>query len=208
MGNKRVFAETRMFYYRRRLKIVEGILWIFGILLFISLVLAYIFILRKSEAAPILFIRQVTAHISENIVSLSLLGILYTALIGGLFFIIMPMEVFFARFAATDHNFLLVLVIYLAGTMAAYIIDYYIGMKLTTVSKKIISPRKFYKTKGKINKYGPAAIFLFNVLPLPSQVLSAILGVFKYNKTRFLVFVLLGQFVKCTAIGLGVYYFL
>ena len=208
MGQKRVFAETRMFYYHRRLKIAEGLLWIFGILFFASLVIAYFFILRKSEAAPIIFINQIASHISANIVASSLMGILYTALIGGLFFILMPMEVLFARFAASDHNFLIILVIYLAGIMIAYIIDYYLGMKLTTVSKKLISPRKFYKIKGKINKYGSAAVFIFNVLPFPSQILSAILGVFKYNKTRFLVFVFLGQFVKCTAIGLGVYYFL
>jgi membrane protein YqaA with SNARE-associated domain len=76
-------------------------------------------------------------------------------------------------------------------------------MKLAGVSKKIITSKKFYKIKGLINIYGAGAIFVINALPLPSQPLAAILGVFKYNKTKFYLFFLLGQFVKYGAITLG-----
>ena len=72
---------------------------------------------------------------------------------------------------------------------------------------KLISPKKFYKLKGLLNKWGSLAVLLFNATPLPSQHLSVILGVFRYNKTRFYVFVFLGQLIKYLYITAG-YYFL
>ena len=67
--------------------------------------------------------------------------------------------------------------------------------------------KKFYKTKGILNRYGSLAVFSFNALPLPSQLLSVILGVFRYNKTRFYVFFLSGQAVKLAGITIIYYFF-
>jgi membrane protein YqaA with SNARE-associated domain len=204
---KKVFAETRMFYYHRRMKIAEGLLWIFGGVVFASLLVSF-FVLRNSDISWVIFLRDVVGHITYHISGSSLLGVLYTSMIGGLFFIFMPLEVFFARFLAAGQPFLIVLIVYLFGLTLAFTANYYIGMKLSAVSKKIITPKKFYKIKGKINKYGGITIFVFNVTPLPAQILAAILGVFKYNKTRFYVYFLAGQAVKCVAISLGIYYIL
>ncbi len=204
---KRVFAETRMFYYHRRLKIFEGFVWIFGGIVFASLLTSF-FVLRNSEISWIIFLKDVAAHITSQISGSSLLGVLYTSMIGGLFFIFLPIEVFFGRFVASGQPFIAVLAIYLLGITMAFTANYYIGMKFTSVSKKLITPKKFYKFKGKVNKYGGITVFVFNAAPLPSQVLAVILGVFKYNKTRFYVYVLAGQIVKCTSIWAGVYYFL
>ena len=96
--------------------------------------------------------------------------------------------------------------IYLFGLVLSYTINYYLGMRLANLVQKAITPKKFYKIKGIINKYGVGAIFVFNVLPLPSQPLSAILGVFKYNKTKFYVFFVLGQLIKYSAIIIGAHY--
>jgi len=204
---KRVFAETRMFYYRRRLKILEGLIWILGGIVFASLIVSF-FILRNSDISWIIFLREVVGHITSHIAGGSLLGVLYSSMIGGLFFIFFTFEVLFARFASLDQPFLLVMGIYLLGLAISFTANYYIGMKLSTVSKKIITPKKFYKLKGLLNKYGGITIFVFNATPLPSQILATLLGVFKYNKIRFYVYFLIGQTVKCSAIGLGVYYFL
>lgn len=204
---KRVFSETRMFNYHRRMNIASGLLWVFGILVFFSLVLSYFLVLRNSDSPGIILFRNIISHIMSNISGSTLMGILYTSLIGGLFFIFLPMEVLFTRFISSGRPFITVLALYLLGLSIAYTANYFIGAKLANISKKVITPRKFYAIKGKVNKYGAATIFIFNALPLPSQLLAAILGVFKYNKTRFYVFFLLGQLVKCSAIAGGVYYF-
>ncbi|MBW2982542.1 VTT domain-containing protein, partial [Candidatus Woesearchaeota archaeon] len=135
------------------------------------------------------------------------LGILYTTLIGGLFFVTIPLELLFIKFLKAGHFFLLVISFYLLGLLVSFTINYYIGLKLSGLSKKIISPKKFYKTKGVLNRYGSWAIFAFNVLPLPAQPLAVILGVFRYNKTRFYALFILGQLIKYTAMSIFIIYF-
>lgn len=207
MRSKRVFSETRMFNYHRRMKIASGLLLIFGIVVFLSLVLSYV-ALRKSDLAGIVALNRITGHIMSNIIGSTLLGVFYSSLIGGLFFIFMPLELLFTRFLKSGHLLIAVLVLYLSGITVSYTINYFIGSKLSRISKKLISQRRFYSIKGKINRYGAVAIYVFNALPLPSQILAAILGVFKYNKTRFYVFFLLGQITKCIVLTIAVMYVL
>jgi membrane protein YqaA with SNARE-associated domain len=135
-----------------------------------------------------------------------LLGAFYTSLFGGLFFVFLPMEAVYIRYLKSGFSPFLIILVYVGGFLFSYTANYYIGLKLNNVSKKIISPKKFYKIKGIINRYGAWAIFGFNVLPLPSQPLSTILGVFRYNKKRFYLFFLLGQLIKYTAITVAYIY--
>ena len=114
------------------------------------------------------------------------------------------MEAVFLTFLKAGYSPFILVGIYVFGMIIAYTINYYLGMRLATITQKTITPQKFYKIKGIINKYGVLAIFLFNVLPLPSQPLSAILGVFKYNKAKFYTFFILGQITKYTIIVIAV----
>ena len=57
-----------------------------------------------------------------------------------------------------------------------------------------------------MNKYGATVIFGFNALPMPSQPLAAILGVVKYNKTRFYVLFITGQLAKYIVIAISLAY--
>ena len=207
MGANKVFSDTRMFSYNWKKKIAFGIAVIFGALVIASFILSYFLVLNKIDSRAVQIFQSVTGHVMSHISSSTTLGIIYISLIGGLFFIFMPMEVFIARFITAGNPFIVVLVLYLGGVFVSYSIDYFIGLKLSRLSKKLISPRKFYSIKGKLNRYGSWAIFVFNVLPLPSQILSAILGVFRYNKTKFYVFFMSGQLVKCIAIWAGIYIF-
>ena len=206
MSGKRVFADTRMFSYHRRMKIASGIVWVLAIASLVSLVLSYFLLLRNTDIPGVALAGRIISHIASNVSESTLLGVFYLPLIGGLFFILTPLEYFFGKFLASGHGVVLLFVVYLAGLSLSYSLNYLIGFKLSRLAKKLISPRKFYSTKGYINKYGAAAIFLFNATPLPSQLLAAILGVFKYNRTRFYVFFLLGQIVKLAVITLGIYY--
>jgi membrane protein YqaA with SNARE-associated domain len=206
-SGKNSFNENRIFPYNKGRKIAFGMSLILFIAAIVSLVLVYIFVLRGSQLGFIVAIEKFWAGIARNIAQSTLLGVLYTALIGGLFFVVMPVEILFARFLAAENPFLAVLLIYLSGLAVAYTVNYFIGWRLSGVAKKLIAPRKFYKLKGTLNRYGAIAIYIFNAVPLPSQPLAAILGVFRYNKTRFYVFFLLGQLTKCSLIALWVYYF-
>ena len=116
--------------------------------------------------------------------------------------------------AGTFILFSVISLIVAFASFVAFLIFYFVKkqkktnvLKLSGISKKLISPKKFYRLKGLTNKYGALTIFFFNALPLPSQLLSVILGVFRYNKTRFYVFFLFGQIVKYAAISVIYYFF-
>ncbi len=204
---KNSFNENRIFTYNKARKIAFGTSLILGVFLILSFVLVYIFVLRGSQFGFIIFLENIWAGIAGNIAGSTLLGVFYTTLIGGLFFIFMPLEIMFARFLGAGNPFVIVLLLFLLGLVISYTVNYLVGWRLSGISKKLITPRKFYKIKSIINRHGAVAIYAINALPLPSQPLAAILGVFRYNKTRFYVFFLLGQLTKYIVIGFGLYYF-
>ena len=196
MKNKSLsFRENKIFSYGKWNKIGFGIFIIFLMISVILLIASYFF-QRDSNIFIFKSINGIINHVSLHIWNAHPLGILYTTSIGGLFFISIPIEVLYFKFLKAGHPFLIITALYLLGLLFSFSINYLIGFKLSGFSKKVISPKKFYKLKGFTNKYGAWAVFLFNALPLPSQQLSVILGVFRYNKARFYIFFLLGQFVK------------
>ena len=108
--------------------------------------------------------------------------------------------------ALGNNNPYLVLCIFIFGIIISYSLDYLIGMKLSRISKKLISPKKFYNVKSYINRFGNIAILIANGVPfLPSQQVTFILGVFRYNKLRLFVLTVGGQILKALTL-MGVYF--
>jgi membrane protein YqaA with SNARE-associated domain len=200
------FKETKIFSYNRLDKAVFGIAVILAAA-FIFLLIATYFFLKDSDILVFRIMNTIISHISTQIAGSSILGILYTTLVGGLFFISIPLEVVFVKFLKAGHPYLIIMIPWFLGLAASFTVDYYIGYKLSGLSKRLISPKKFYKLKGLINRYGALAVLFFNATPLPSQLLTVILGVFRYNKTRFYIFFLAGQAAKYGVISIIYYLF-
>lgn len=203
---KRIFESNQIFSYNLARKRLYLFITAIIILALLSIIVLYFSVLRNSDFIIIKFLKIGVNHILAQIKTATLLGAFYTSLLGGLFFVIIPMEGAFYLLLKGGYSPIILTGLYVLGLIIAYTANYYIGMNISGLAKKIITPKKFYKIKGIINKYGTLAIFFFNVLPLPSQPLSAILGVFKYNKTRFYVFTILGQVIKYSAISIGYFY--
>jgi membrane protein YqaA with SNARE-associated domain len=199
------FTKESMFSYNLKRKRISSVAMIAGIILVMLFIVYYAFFLRSSDNLLVNAINLISGHIWSQVTGLTLLGALYITLIGGLFFVFMPIEAWFIAFIGS-HNPLLIVALFILGFLVSYSINYYIGRKLNKTSKAMIGPRKFYKIKALINKRGGLAIFAFNALPLPSQPLSAILGVFRYNKTRFYLYFLLGQLTKYIVISVAYIY--
>lgn len=200
------FKEDKIFLYEKWAKIGFGIFMIFAGALFVSLIVSYFF-LKDSDITFFRIMNSFISHIIVNMSASSVAGMFYTTFFGGLFFITIPIEVFFVKYLGAGYAFYNVILVYFLGIAFSYTVDYLIGLKLSGLSKKLISPKKFYKLKGLLNKWGSLAVLFFNATPLPSQHLSVILGVFRYNKTRFYVFVFLGQLIKYLYITAGYYFF-
>ena len=107
----------------------------------------------------------------------------------------MQYELFFYQ-GLESNPLALVLIIFMAGIWISYSINYFIGSRLTELAKKVIKLKRFYKIKAFVNRHGVVAVYILNVLPVVSQPTSMLLGVFKYNKLRFYIFMSLGQMTK------------
>ncbi|MBW2996551.1 VTT domain-containing protein [Candidatus Woesearchaeota archaeon] len=189
------FGESKIFKYNRFYKTSFGAGVIIAGSFLVLLIISFLF-LKDSNLWLFKNLNLLITHFTKHIAGASLLGALYTTMIGGLFFLSVPIELLFIKFFNSGKPVMIILLFYFIGLFISYSINYFIGLKLSGVSKKLISPKKFYKLKGILNKYGALAVFVFNAVPLPSQIFAAILGVFRYNKTRFYVFFLLGQLTK------------
>lgn len=202
-----IFREDKIFSYDRLGKVVFSLSVIILAAFFILLAVSYFF-LKGSDIFIFKLMNAIINHFTFNLSKSTLLGIFYTNAVGGLFFITIPSEVFYIDSLDSGHSLFIILVLNFIGLIISYSLNYLIGLKLSGLSKKLISPKKFYQTKGTLNKYGSFAVFFFNAVPiLPSQALSVILGAFRYNKTRFYIFFLLGQIVKYIVITVPYYYF-
>jgi membrane protein YqaA with SNARE-associated domain len=207
------FNQTSAFTYNHKQKVLGTLIWFAGIALITAAIISYIQFFKDTDILLFKLIEHAANHVSRNMdlplmTNSTLLGVFYSSLIGGLFFVFMSMEALFINLLRTSHPAYLVMAVYLLGILSSYTANYFIGMRLSNFAKKAVSPQKFYKIKGLINKYGALAIFILNVGPLPSQPLSAILGAVKYNKIRFYVYSMAGQIVKYGVITLGLQYFL
>ena len=208
MANKggKAFTKTNIFSYNRFKKRSFIFSVVASIIIFVSLVIFYFTSLRNSNLYFIQRLNSFFVYLAANMGSGSLLGAFYTTLFGGLFFIPIPMDVLFINFLRSGNVLAFVVLAYIGGLIISFSINYWVGSKLTYLSKRLIGIKKFYKVKSGVNKYGSWGIFIFNVLPLPGQILAVIAGVFKYNKLKFYTFFILGQLIKFSIIALGYFY--
>jgi len=200
------FEKSRIFSYNlwNKRRFVFFAILIAVVLILFSLY--YFFGLRDSEFFLIQWTNAFVNNITSEIAALTLLGAFYAALFGGLFFIPSPTEVIFIAFVVKLNPILLIL-IFMIGTIISYELNYFIGLKLSELSKRVIGYKQFYKFKGFTNKYGMWTIFLFNLLPLPSQPLATILGVFRYNRGKFYIAFISGELLKFIVIAIAYVYF-
>lgn len=204
---KEDFKNNKIFAYHENKKskfIIYSILIAIITILFITF---YFTKLRHSNFFLIRIINVLIKHVSLNIFNLTPLGAFYTTTFGGLFFVPIPIELTFLAFLASGEiNPFVVIALFLVGMVISFTIDYWVGERLSELSKKLIGYKKFYNMKVKLNEYGSFAVFAFNALPLPAQPFVALLGVFKYNKIKFYSMSILGQGIKLTLVTLGYLY--
>lgn len=122
---------------------------------------------------------------------------------GYLFFMLMPVEVLFTFYLIEDVNIIVLLILALVTAILAEIIDYAIGYLVSNeLIHNIIGDKKYRRLKKYIDKYGNLTVFVFNVLPLSSSVLSLVAGMVRYKFRNFLIYSFLGLLLKYIVIVL------
>jgi membrane protein DedA with SNARE-associated domain len=116
---------------------------------------------------------------------------------GYLFFILMPVEILFTYYLIEGFNIYVLLIGALATAMIAQTIDYFIGyMASNHVIYSLVGEKKYKKTERYIHRYGNHAVFLFNLFPLSSSILSLVAGMLKFRFRNFLAYSFLGLTIK------------
>ncbi len=143
----------------------------------------------------------VVEYIKQEVASVTLSGLFYAHLLGGLFFVPSPDEIIFYYALMKGNTPHLALIVATAGYMVAQIINYVLGRKLSGPILTIVSKEKVYKFRRFTNAYGGLTVFVFNVLPFPAPLLTLALGIAKYNFYRLMFWTTLGKVIKYGAIA-------
>ena len=126
---------------------------------------------------------------------------------GYLFFLLMPVELAFAYCSANHGETGLIITLALGTAVVAQTIDYVIGYFIHSKTIfKYIGEKKAGKAERYIRKYGDLTIFLFNLFPLSSPVVSLTAGIIKYPFKKVFFYSLAGLVLKYLAIMLFVKY--
>ncbi|MCJ7446685.1 MAG: VTT domain-containing protein [Bacteroidales bacterium] len=116
---------------------------------------------------------------------------------GYLFFLFMPVELAFIYYLIGDLNIWSLNAVALGTAMVSQTIDYLIGYMFSTkIIDHLIGRHRYEKAEQKIRKYGNIVIFLFNVTPLSSPVISLAAGMLKHRVKDAIIFTFFGLLLK------------
>ena len=118
------------------------------------------------------------------------------SLAGYLFFLFIPVEVAFVYYLP-GCDYLMLNAIALSTALISQSVDYIIGYSFSTkIIDQLIGRSRYEKAEAKIRRYGNITIFVFNLLPLSSPVISLAAGMLKYRVKDALLYTVLGLGLK------------
>jgi len=160
-------------------KTIAEILLVVGVLLGIGLVSYTIYQSLLTQVSPTMF-------------AFGLINLL-----GYLFFIISPVEIFFVYMASLGHNLVTLTIVAMVTAMVSQLIDYLIGFYVShKFLRKMITRKKYTKYNDKIKKYGNLTIFVFNLTPLSSPILLLVAGMIQYDLKDAMKYSFFGLLLK------------
>lgn len=116
---------------------------------------------------------------------------------GYLFFLFIPVEIPFVYYLTGDMNIWALNGVAIITGLASETIDYMIGLYFSKdVIFRLIGTRRFLKAESRIRKYGNIVIFIFNVTPLSSPVISLAAGMIRHRAKDALIFTVSGLLLK------------
>ncbi len=183
---------------RQKYRVVSFVLAILAILGF----LYYMYRLLGSAYPTVLVIEQ---YISTQIMQVTDIGLFLMGGFGSLFFLPIPIDILFFTALANDVNPFRAMIMVLAGSILGTYVNYMLGWQLSKYMRYFVSVKKLYDAKRWVNKYGPWAIFVFCLTPLPASLLTFAVGITRYNMTRLFTFFILGNLVKFS-VFIGLFY--
>lgn len=136
--------------------------------------------------------QQITAARQPGLLSFAIINF-----IAYLFFIMMPVEALVPYYLSQGHNGGSIFLVGLGTALLAQLLDYSVGyLSSKEVIHHFIGQRRYEKAEQRIRNYGGVAVFLFNVLPLPSPLMSLAAGMVRFSLRRTLLHSFMGLAIK------------
>jgi len=116
---------------------------------------------------------------------------------GYLFFLFIPVEIPFIYYVTGDINIWALNAVAIGTGIVSETIDYLIGLWFSKdVITRLIGTRRYVKAESRIRKYGNIVIFIFNVTPLSSPVISLAACMIRHRAKDALIFTVSGLILK------------
>lgn len=126
-----------------------------------------------------------------------LLSFAIVNLSGYLFFLFIPVEIPFVYYATGNINIWALNAVAISTAILSESVDYMIGLWFSKdIITRLIGTRRYKKAESRIRKYGNIVIFLFNVTPLSSPVISLAAGMIRHPVKDALIFTFSGLVLK------------
>ena len=122
---------------------------------------------------------------------------------GYLFFLIMPVEIAFVYYAQGDISIIALNAVAIGTALLGQVVNYAFGVLLSDrIIDTLIGRRRYEKAEDKLRKYGNITIFVFNALPLSSDVISMAAGMLRHRIRDAAFFTFSGLLLKYVVLTL------
>ncbi len=136
-------------------------------------------------------------YLENEIKNNTLKGVFFVAILGSLFFLVLPSEAIFVYYlTSTSYNPLFIILLMVTGNVLGLVFNYIFGWLVGEKILKIMFRKNFENYKNKVNNYGGYVLLFGNILPGPVEVLVVFFGGFKYKFKSFLVLSAYGRLIK------------
>ncbi|RMF06664.1 hypothetical protein D6764_01785 [Candidatus Woesearchaeota archaeon] len=175
---------------------------LFFVIIYVLLSLFKNQVMDYLSSYPLLF--SLFNHVKSTIESKSLLGLAYLVFVGNLFFIMLPVELAAAYYFTLDYSPLIVMAVLVASTVAAQLINFFVGFLLGRFVFSLILKNSFSSWQTRSERWGFFMLAVFSMVPfLPLDAVTLFLGSMHYSFRKFVLWV---SVMSCLKYVL-VYYF-
>jgi len=135
----------------------------------------------------------------------SVLGLSILTFLGSLFFVAYPAELLYLVYTRIGYGLFYVALIMLFYTMLGQAINYAIGYFIQEKFLYKFVRKKKKEYLGSLAKYDILFIIILNIVPLPADILSLLLGIIKYDFKKAMKYTFIGKVLKFVFLGILVW---
>jgi membrane protein DedA with SNARE-associated domain len=115
----------------------------------------------------------------------------------------MPVEIAFAYYVQGDISIIALNSVAIGTALVGQVVNYAFGVLLSNrIIDTLIGRRRYEKAEDKLRKYGNITIFVFNALPLSSDIISMAAGMLRHRIRDAAFFTFSGLLLKYVVLTL------